>query len=373
MDALRVSHPWWPEPELAVAARPVVVYNVQRLFRPGGSGIARALDATEERGWTKPVYRRKLAAVGAMLSSATAGARPALLVLIEVEDATVVADVCTAAGWPELVDVTVPNEAMDGYDVAIAYDPAEFTAVDDARSFTFENRFATRDLLMATLRRDQGRALTVLASHWASRTMSDAEVLRIGAAIYCSNILERVLKYGKEETLGPTGRPSLPSRSALASRWSTPILFAGDVNDNPWDRSVGALLDSTPEMTLVTRSPRLPLGRSTSSVAAYLRLRPRLFNPTWELLAAAGAPRGTYRFRSDWYALDQLLVSAGMLDGNPPALRLGSLRVHGPRTVTAGDGSPIQARAGDGTPIPFSAATRAGVSDHLPLVAELDL
>ena len=106
-----------------MAVRPVVLYNVQRLFRPGGSRIARALDATEERGWTQAVYRRKVAAVGAMLSSATAGARPALLILIEVEDAVVVADVCAAAGWPELVDLTVPNEAMDGYDVAIAYDP----------------------------------------------------------------------------------------------------------------------------------------------------------------------------------------------------------------------------------------------------------
>jgi hypothetical protein len=179
-----------------MAVRPVVLYNVQRLFRPGGLRIARALDATEERGWTQAVYRRKVAAVGAILSSATAGARPALLVLIEVEDAVVVADVCAAAGWPELLDLTVPNEAMDGYDVAIAYDPATFGSVSDERSFTFENRFATRDLLMATLHLDQSRALTVLASHWASRTMSNAEVLRIGAAIYCTSILERLLKFG---------------------------------------------------------------------------------------------------------------------------------------------------------------------------------
>jgi hypothetical protein len=160
----------------------------------------------------------------------------------------------------------------------------------------------------------------------------------------------------------------------VSSRWSTPILFAADVNDNPWDRSVGALLNSTPEMALATRPPRFPQGRSTSSVAAYLRLRPRLYNPTWQLLAAApGEPRGTYKYGSDWYALDQILVSSGMIGGNQPALRLGSLRVHGPRTVTMTDGTVVQARAGDGTPIPFKAETRTGVSDHLPLVAQLDL
>jgi hypothetical protein len=69
-----------------MASRRVVVYNVQRLFRPGGSRIARALDATEERGWTAAVYRRKVQPVGTMLANATAGERPALLVLIEVED-----------------------------------------------------------------------------------------------------------------------------------------------------------------------------------------------------------------------------------------------------------------------------------------------
>ena len=62
-----------------------------------------------------------------------------------------------------------------------------------------------------------------------------------------------------------------------------------------------------------------------------------------------------------------------MLGDEPPAFKLESLRVHAPRTLAAKDGVPIQARAGDGTPIAFKAQTRTGVSDHLPLVAELDL
>jgi hypothetical protein len=308
-----------------------------------------------------------------MLADATGGVRPAVLVLIEVEDAQVVSDVCAAAGWPELVDVMVPGEAMDGYDVAVAYDPDVFTAVSSAESFTFENRFATRDLLAATLQIDGGRAITVLGTHWASRSMSDAEVLRIGAALFCTNVLERLVKFGKEEVLTPAGRPHLPSRNTLADRWATPILVAGDLNDCPWDRSVAALLNSTPDPALVLRPPRLPLGKSTSSVAAYLRLRPRLYNPTWNVLAGqAGRPRGTYRFGTDWFPLDQILVSAGMLTGDRPALDPSSLRVHGPKTVVADDGAVVQTRAGDGTPIPFSASSLTGTSDHLPLVGSID-
>ena len=357
-----------------MALCPVVVYNVQRLFRPGGSRIARALDATAERGWTRAAYRRKVEAVAAMLTSATGGVRPALLILIEVEDGQVVDDVCTAAGWPQLADVTVPGEAMDGYDVAIAYDPARFPGVSDEQSFTFENRFATRDLLIATLQLAGGAKLTVCATHWASRSMSNAEVLRIGGGIFCGNHLERMVKFGKDELQTTMGRPRLPTRQELARRWSTPILFAGDMNDNPWDRSCAALLDANPDPTVATRPPRFPLGRSASSVTAYLRLRPRLYNPTWDLLAAApGEPKGTYRYGSDWYALDQILVSAGLLGGGQPALRIGSLRVHGPRTVQTSDGKQVQVRAGDGTPLAFKADTGLGVSDHLPLVAEIDL
>ena len=37
-----------------------------------------------------------------------------------------------------------------------------------------------------------------------------------------------------------------------------------DVNDNPWDRSVGALLNSTPETALAMRPPKLPRGNSTT-------------------------------------------------------------------------------------------------------------
>jgi hypothetical protein len=356
-----------------VPRQPVVLYNVQRLFRPGGSAIARALDYTQEQGWNAAAYRRKINAVGAVLADATAGVRPAVLVLIEVENATVVADVCSAAGWPGLIDVAIANETTEGYDVAIAYDPATFQGHAQARSFTFENRFATRDLLVATLTRQNMPSLTVLASHWASRMISNAEVLRIGGAIFCSNVLERILKYGKEELLTTAGRPRLPPRQELVARWSTPILFAGDVNDNPWDRSVGALLNSTPDAATVTRPPRMPLGRSRSSIAAYLRLRPRLYNPTWRLAAApAGTPRGTYRYGGEWYALDQFLVSAGMLAGPAPRLLPDSVRVHGPRALQRQDGTVINVRAGDGSPLGFNAKTGIGVSDHLPLVATIE-
>ena len=207
-----------------------------------------------------------------------------------------------------------------------------------------------------------------------SKERSDAEVLRIGAAIFCNNTLELRLKFGKEEILDEIGRPRLPSLEDMKERWSTPILVAGDLNDNPWDRSVSSLLDSTPDPTLATRPPRFPTSKATNPVAAYLSLRPRLYNPTWELLTSPpGEPKGTYRFGPDWYALDQILISAGMLGINLPTLRPHSLHVHGPKSLRGKGRRLIHACAGDGTPIPFNPETGIGISDHLPLIAELDL
>lgn len=353
--------------------RHVVFYNVQRLFRPGGSAVARMLDATEEHGWDIEAYRHKLAAVGAVLTSATAGRAPAILVLVEVEDATVVADVCAAAGWPQLVNVAVLNEQVDGCDVAIAYDPTVFAGVATSRSFTFDNRFATRDLLTASLELPHAGSLLVGATHWASRALAEAEVLRIGAAIFCSNVFERILKFGKEELVDGSGAPQMPSREELTARWRMPILIAGDFNDCPWDRSVRALLGATFEVDDVRRFPRLPTGKTIQSVAAYLRLRPRLFNPTWRLVESGANPHGTYRFGGEWNPLDQMLISAGMVDGGAPKLILDSLRVHAPSTVAASDGTVIRVRRGDGTPLAYDARTGVGASDHLPLVAEVDL
>jgi hypothetical protein len=355
-----------------VTHRPVVVYNVQRLLRPTGSTLARALDATTQDGWDAAAYKRKVRAVGAMLSDATQGTRPAILVLIEVEDASVVRDVCAAAGWPQLVDLDIANEQVEGYDIGVVYDPALFTGHSDAQSFTLENRFATRDVLLATL--EGTHPLKVMASHWASRTLVEGEVLRIAAAFFCTNLLERLVKFGKEDLFTKAGQPKVPSRERMTERWNTPILVAADLNDSPWDRSVRALLNSTPEAELAGRPPRLPAGKSTNSAAAYLRLRPRLYNPSWQVVSGpGGGPPGTHRFGDDWSPLDQILVSAGMLNGSQPSFVPGSIRVHGPTTLKLPDGTEIRARQGDGTPIAFNAKTGVGVADHLPLVGEIDI
>src|SRR3954467_5407457 len=104
--------------------------------------------------------------------------------------------------------------------------------------------------------------------------------------------------------------PVYPPRDRLTAKWKTPILIAGDFNDSPWDRSVRNMLGATADVDEVRRAPRLPAAQTIQSVAAYLRLRPRLYNPTWSVVEPQAGPRGTYRFAGEWNPLDQILVSA---------------------------------------------------------------
>lgn len=352
--------------------QPVIVYNAQRLFSPEGSPVARSLGFTSHEGWTDEAYHRKVDAVGAVLADAVNGARPAIVLFVEVENHSVVVDVLTAAGWPEMVDVIVPGEQVDGYDVAVAYDPNVFTGgVVSCTSHLFDNRFATRDLLEATLAVGDGRQLTVCATHWASRVLAEAVYLRFAAAAYCTRVAEARLKFPRDQLITPDGAAEMPARERLLDRWWTPQLIGGDFNDCPWDPSLRALLRSTPDGATVGRQPRLPLGANLRSVASYLSLRARLYNPTWQLLQSDGPP-GTYYFDSDWNPLDQLLVSAGMLREPGPRLVEGSIGAHAPRTVTSRTGQTVTVTTSSRVPIGFNPQTGDGASDHLPLVATLE-
>lgn len=348
-----------------------MLYNVQRLLGLTGSPIARALDATTAQGWTPAVYRAKVERVGAVLRDATGGTPPAVLVLIEVEDADCVADVLAAAGWAGLVSAVPPAEQVAGWDVAIAYDPSAFPGgATHVESHVFSNRFGTRDLLVAHLATTAGRSLVVMATHWPSRKVSNSGPQRQAAAAYCDTVLEGTLKYLKQDLLTAAGAPQLPPRDDLLSRWRTPVLVAGDLNDEPWDTSVRALGSASPDLDATTRPPAMPTANTLRSVATYLSRQPRLYNPTWTQNYRPPAP-GTYHFGSAWHRIDQFLVSAGMLVGAGPRLVDGSLRVHHPRQVTVA-GQPIAVTTPAGYPIAFSATTRQGVSDHLPLLADIE-
>lgn len=353
----------------------VIWWNVQRLFQPADSLLARQLGATAERGWTAAAYRAKVAAVAAVLRDMTGGPPPALLGLGEVENRTVVRDLIVAAGWGELAEAEAPTGQLDGYDVTLLYHPAHFSLVGSPRFYNINNLYRTRDIFETVLRTRAGTELLVLTNHWPSRLWSDSPGMRMGLANQCTRIVMNWLKFSLSELQTDEGQLRLPENEDLLARWNRRGIILGDFNDEPFDASVAAGMPTTRHKDAAQRAPRLPRDKGPGGAAQYLNQRIRLYNPSWQLLVGdQGEPPGTCYWNGDWYLLDQVLLTPGLLGNEGLRYVPGSLRIHGPRLVALPGGGTVQVRTSTlGAPRPFDPRTQKGVSDHLPLLFQLEL
>jgi hypothetical protein len=352
-----------------------VWWNLQRLVRPGGSAIARDLDATAATGWTQAAYRQKIRNIAAVLRGLAGDEVPALVGLCEVENRRVADDLLDELGWDELRYADVPQENLDGDDVVLLYSAKRFSLAGDPRSHNVNNQYATRDILEVLLRSDSGEELLVVLNHWPSRMYPRSESLRISLADYCRRLFVERVRYPKNELFTAEGRARLPSRSTLATRWNRPVVVLGDFNDSPFDVSVDLVLRATRTRETVAEPPRLPSSRGVRGISAYLRLIPRLYNPGWRILTSyGGAPSGTVVYQGEWYLLDQAIFSAGMLDEKGIHYQEDSLGVFAERSVPApGAGGSVEVLSRSGEPRAFDSATKSGASDHLPLYFRLAL
>lgn len=349
-----------------MADRLFLTWNLQRLLAPTASSLGRALDATPATGWDRGAYEAKLEAVAAVLRHVTGGEQPALLVFVEVEDTQVARDLLARLGWPDLEVVVDPGSALVGDDVVVVYDRTALTVSGLPISHNFHRRFSTRDVFEVPFATASGGRFLLLANHWPSRRISNSEPLRLGLADNCSRIIESHLKFAKEDLVDQRGRWRLPPSRVLAERWDLPVLVVGDLNDGPYDASVSEVLGATRDRRRLDEGALGAFRQGRLGVAAYLRRRPPLWNPTWELLVGDG-PTGTHYWDGEWYQLEQVVLSRGATVGSHLTWVDGSLALHAPRRVPGLAGVPVGFCSAKGIPKAFDAATRTGVSDHLPL------
>ncbi|MAT24973.1 MAG: hypothetical protein CMN31_15095 [Sandaracinus sp.] len=319
------------------------------------------------------MYEAKVRNVAAVLRHISDGSDVALVGFAEVENAEVVADVLEAAGWDHLVEADEPRFAGQGYDVAVAFDPQVFEPLAPVRSHNVHLRFDTRDILEVPLRTRGGAEVLVLANHWPSRTVSSSAPLRVGLGDYALRLLERWLKVGPDAMMSDGGTLELPPRETLRARWMRAAIVMGDFNDEPFDASVAEAMDAYRDPDRCVDPLDLPRA-SAAALERYLRARPRLYNPSWDLLAPSedAIPPGTTHWNGRWYLLDQMVLSQGALRG---ALRYreGSLRVVCPEDVPLEGGDEIAIRTRSGRPKSFLPVSQHGASDHFPLVMEVEI
>ncbi len=220
-------------------------WNVQRLFAPQVGPVGRALDVAAS-GWSEALYERKLLNLGECLKRLVPAPGPALLGLAEVETPGVVRDLQAAAGLNHhiSVDDCAPSQELDALDVALLYDRRVFENQPRlVQSISLDNRFATRDLLRVRLAlRGSAAEVEVLVAHWPSRRISEGETLRMAYSVYLRRLAAQILKFSKGDIVAKNGSVELPVADRLLDRWNTPCVIMGDFNDEPFDRSVRAIV-----------------------------------------------------------------------------------------------------------------------------------
>ena len=351
----------------------MIWWNVQRLFSPVPSPLSLSLDATSNKGWTKEAYDIKISAIASVLCQITGGITPALIGFAEVENSDVVKDIISALNWVDLIEPTDNPPWIVGTDVTLLYSKKEFELVGTPTSHNVHNLYATRDIFEVTLRHNSGEELIVLANHWPSRRISNSEPLRIGLSDHCRQIVNVKLKISYTNLSKADGSANLPEYSILYKQWNRPLLVVGDFNDEPFNVSASEYLEVTRSKDQVTKKPRLPRKSNLTSISSYMSLKPDLYNPSWSLLVNQTGPAGTTFWSGNWYLLDHIMVSRGLL-GNNSKLQYNehSLRIFADKKVpNIKGGSDIKFLTSTGKPVAYDAKTGKGVSDHLPLVWEM--
>jgi len=254
----------------------VVFYNVENLFDTENSpGVNDAEFTPEsEKKWTPERYQKKLEDISRVLSSVNQKELPEIIGLCEIENRGVLNDLLKteplAGGKYEIAHFESPD--FRGIDVALLYRPAEFKVTWSAPvkvTFVDEPNFTTRDILHVkgeTLNREE---FHIFVNHWPSRIggVEQTEPKRIAIARLLKSKIDSVQNVNPEAN----------------------IVVMGDMNDEPSNKSLKEVLSA--------KSPE------TENAALI-----NLMYPTHE------AKQGSYNYRGNWNMLDNIIVSAGLLD-----------------------------------------------------------
>lgn len=331
----------------------VAWWNVENLFDSSGSedrpDWLKSKLRSELKGWTTTIRDKKIKQLAKVIKRMNDGRGPDFMGVCEVENATVMNLLASAAAMPDRDYKVIHKDTSDarGIDIAFIYD-ANLYDFDPKTLFSFEvmKRFATRDLVQITMTvKATGNEFVVIGNHWPSRSggQFESEPYRIIVGETLSYWTERIIE---ERSKAPAGATSAEIKAAADKGKNTPIVLMGDFNDTPYNRALREYALSVP-----TRS-KVVYGRN-----------PYYLNLMWPLM---GEGEASYVFDSQPLMIDQMLVnkSIAKVTGDPFTIDDDAARI-----VNFEDLNMTKGRYG--TPIrfgrPSSGLDEEGYSDHLPI------
>ncbi|MBL7738516.1 MAG: endonuclease/exonuclease/phosphatase [Chitinophagaceae bacterium] len=264
--------------------KPVIIsfYNLENLYDTVNNPIKDDEEFLPDgpRNYKTDIYLDKLNKLATVISQIGADISPdgpALLGVAEVENDTVLNDLVRQKLIAKRNYKIVHYDSKDirGVDVGLLYNPKYFKPEASDKLFVqlpggSKDAYYTRDILWVKGQLD-GETIHVYVNHWPSRSGGEerSAPAREAAAQVCRNHIDSILKQE------PNAR----------------IIVMGDLNDDPTNASVSAILNAK--------------GRQKDVRAG------GLFNP-WTEMYRKGY--GTLAYRDAWGLFDQIIISSPFLD-----------------------------------------------------------
>ena len=318
--------------EKKVATFGVAFYNLENLFDTINNNGKYDLEFSPagSRKWDGKKYWSKIKNLSYAISQMTTRTTPkgpAVIGVSEIENITVLEDLVKADAIRDWNLKIVHHDSPDarGVDVGLLYNPEMF------RVLTVENhrleipelpKFRTRDQmcvigLMGTRATGYSR-MAIIVNHWPSRRGGEAESswLREAAARLNAKIAADLL--AKYPDIG--------------------IITMGDMNDDPFNKSVSQVLGAVKDIDKTAEGG--------------------FYNPFWEKLDKG---IGSYIYRGGWNLFDQIIINSNLVDGKC-GLKFYAAEVLNRQFLLQQDGQykgyPLRTFS--------SGAWTNGYSDHLP-------
>lgn len=297
-------------------------WNLENLFDDVNDPTSH--DDEQMTWWNTPLYQKKRSRLAEIITQMNDGRGPDILVLVEVENATVITDLVRKLPNPQSYTIVhIEGEASRGMEVGLI---SRFPVLAQSSHFVWDG---IRDILQVDLN-VYGKRLTVLVVHWKSRVGGafDTASLRTLCAARAYQLYQEMVRQNE----------------------AADIIICGDFNDTPQNISITDVLHAKASQEKVLRQ----------------RGHQYLYNCTTELW---GKSPGTHFYDHEWSFLDQIrrvepvetIVSKGMLDHEGLAYQPGSIAVFNPNGVLVREGAPWRFGGKN--------EKHRGDSDHLPLVA----
>jgi hypothetical protein len=238
-------------------------------FTPGGA-----------YAWTQDKYQKKINNMSYAISKLAreyTSDGPAFIGVTEVENKRVLEDLVHAKYLNSMGYGIVHYDSPDrrGIDVALLYNPKLFT-VTSSRVYPYfmpeEPDFRTRDVLLVNGSL-AGEDFHVIVNHWPSRRGDKSSYSREFAASIVKGISDSIYKANPKSK----------------------IVIMGDLNDDPFNKSVNTILGAKGKQKDVKPG--------------------ELYNPFWQLLKKG---IGSLFYQGNWNLFDQIIISQNFLQKDSP-------------------------------------------------------